>query len=254
MGTIHPTRRAAVGLGAAALVAALASCRNGEDAEPGEEPTGEPDEERTDRTDQGDDIATPVARKPVLYLYPERETTLEVGLEYAGELTYAYPLPEARGARVVWRVTADTDSTLTDASGRTYPYLFWEGRNPERLAQTEGFVVRAEEVTAFLEDKLAILGLTDREAAEFITFWGPQITTGQTALLSFAGAEQAQLADYTFTEDGRALAPDVFLRVYLVIGDVPERPVPEQILTPAPARTGLTVVEWGGCDQRSTRT
>ena len=62
--------------------------------------------------------------KPVIYLYPEQETTVSVSLDYAGTLTATYPAYEDG-----WRVTAEPDGTLYDESGNEYSYLFWEGEN-----------------------------------------------------------------------------------------------------------------------------
>ena len=71
--------------------------------------------------DPGDTTA-----KPVLYLYPEEETTVSVQLDYTGQLTTTYP---AYGDG--WTVTAHPDGTLTDpATGRAYYCLFWEGISP----------------------------------------------------------------------------------------------------------------------------
>ena len=58
--------------------------------------------------------------KPVIYLYPEKETTVTVKLDYAGTLTCTYP---AYGDG--WTVTACPDGTLTDDAGQTYNYLYW---------------------------------------------------------------------------------------------------------------------------------
>ncbi|MFC2267667.1 MAG: transcriptional initiation protein Tat, partial [Peptidiphaga sp.] len=74
--------------------------------------------------------------KPVLYVYSEGRTSLSVNLDYAGSVTYTYP---KAGPGNVWRVTAGPDGTLTDASGRSYPYLFWEGIAPRGYGQKEGF-------------------------------------------------------------------------------------------------------------------
>ncbi len=64
--------------------------------------------------------------KPVIYLYPEEETTVSVQLDYTGQLTTTYP---AYGDG--WTVTAHPDGTLTDpATGRAYYCLFWEGVSP----------------------------------------------------------------------------------------------------------------------------
>lgn len=191
-------------------------------------------------------------KKPVLYLYPTRTMGLSVSLDYEGTLTYTYPTPQARvDGGVTWQVTAAPDGDLTDASGRHYPSLFWEGEEPAILAQNEGFVVEADAAAAFLEDKLSTLGLSEREAAEFITFWGPRIAERGRALVTFASEEFARKVVYRFTDpsSGAEIVPDTFIRVYIVVGDVPQAAVREQKLVPAPARTGFTAVEWGGTER-----
>ena len=57
---------------------------------------------------------------------------------------------------------------LTDADGKVYNYLFWEGVSHRRFDLSEGFCVKGSDTAAFLEDALAKLGLTRREANEFI--------------------------------------------------------------------------------------
>ncbi|SDN65100.1 hypothetical protein SAMN05216355_10918 [Actinomyces ruminicola] len=235
------TRRAALALTSTTLIGGLAACA-----------TADQDDREDDRGHRDRQTELPADEKPVLYLYPPQEATVDVELAYAGELTFTYPEPAATSTGVSWQVTASPDGTLTDAQARSYPYLFWEGVNPAPMTQTEGFVVRAHEATAFLEDKLALLGLTEREAAELITFWGPRIQTTDEALITFAAEQHAAIAAYSFTTDGEPLTPEVFIRVYLVIGDVPADPVPEQELISGPVRRGFTAVEWGGCDQRTT--
>lgn len=50
-------------------------------------------------------------------------------------------------------------------------------------------------------------------------------------------------------QSGIEVVPETFIRVYVVIGEVPQTAVPEQKLVPAPARTGFTAVEWGGTER-----
>ena len=192
------------------------------------------------------------SKKPVLYLYPSTTTDLSVSLNYKGTLTYTYPTPQTQtDGGVTWHVTAAPDGDLTDAAGRHYPSLFWEGEEPAAPAQDEGFVVESDATTSFLEDKLSVLGLSEHESAEFITFWGPRIAERDRALVTFASEEFARRAVYRLTDpsSGAEIVPDTFIRVYIVVGDVPQSVVPEQKLVPAPARTGFTAVEWGGTER-----
>ncbi len=189
-------------------------------------------------------------KKPVLYLYPQKTTELEVRLSYAGELTYCYPEPQRSQGAATWCVSASPDGTLTDASGRSYPSLFWEGLRSETLPPAEGFVVEAGQDKPFLEDKLALLGLSEQEAADFITYWGPQLAVRGRCLVTFASEWFSHIATYRLTDvkTGAELVPDTFVRVFMLISDVPTAGVREQVLSPGPGpgRQGFTAVEWGG--------
>ena len=61
--------------------------------------TGCREERQNDHTD--------LDAKPVLYLYPEKETEVNVRLDYDGELTCTYPAYGEEG----WTVTAAPDGT-----------------------------------------------------------------------------------------------------------------------------------------------
>ena len=179
--------------------------------------------------------ATPA--KPVIYLYPEEVTDVTVQLDYiTGELTCTYPAYNGG-----WQVTAAPDGTLTDAKGQTYNYLYWEGEGTEHYDLSEGFCVAGADTAAFLEDALAELGLTRREANEFIVYWLPQMEQNPYNLIAYQQEAYTESAKVTVTP-----APDSLLRVFMTWKPL-EAPVdiPAQEL-PAFERHGFTVVEWGG--------
>ncbi len=177
--------------------------------------------------------------KPVIYLYPEEETAVTVALDYGGTLTCTYPAAQDG----VWTVTASPDGTLRDEEGQEYSYLFWEGTCAASYDFSEGFCVSGADTAAFLEEALSSLGLNRREANEFIVYWLPQMEQNPYNLISF----QAE----AYTDHARleiSPRPDSVLRVFMAWKALDE-PVelPAQTL-PAFARTGFTVVEWGGAD------
>ena len=177
--------------------------------------------------------------KPVIYLYPEEETSVTVRLDYDGELTCTYPAVSEEGT---WTVTAAPDGTLTGEDGREYYCLFWEGTPSWEYDLSTGFCVRGEDSAAFLEEALSDLGLTDREANEFLIYWLPKLEVNPYNLLSFQTKGYTDHARLTVSPQ-----PDTVLRVFLAFKAL-EEPVEikPQTLT-APAREGFTVVEWGGC-------
>ncbi len=177
-----------------------------------------------------------VAYKPVIYLYPPQEMQVSVGLALDGRLTCTYPA-YSNG----WTVTAAPDGTLTDGTGQTYNYLYWEGETHAQWDMRRGFCIKGGDTAAFLEDALARLGLTRREANEFIVFWLPLMQENPYNVISFQTDVYTDSAKLSVTPE-----PDTVIRVFMTFlaADSPVDIEP-QVLT-APERSGFTVVEWGG--------
>ena len=178
--------------------------------------------------------------KPVIYLYPETETRVTVKLDLSGELTCAYPAYDGG-----WTVTAAPDGTLTDEHGRTYNYLYWEGEVANGFDFSKGFCVAGSDTAAFLEDALDRLGLTRREANEFLVYWLPRMQDNPYNLIAFQQEAYTESAKLTVSPQ-----PDSVLRVFMAWKPL-ARPVdiPAQIL-PGFERRGFTLVEWGGAEVR----
>ena len=176
--------------------------------------------------------------KPVIYLYPEAETEVTVRLDCDGELTCAYPAYEDG-----WTVTAQPDGTLTDETGQTYSYLYWEGVTQAEYDFSQGFCVPGGETASFLEDALSRLGLTRREANEFIVYWLPRMEPSPYNLIAFQAEDYTDHARLSVTPE-----PDSLLRVFMAWKPLKApADLPAQEL-PTFDRTGFTVVEWGGAE------
>jgi len=174
--------------------------------------------------------------KPVIYLYPEETTQVSVALELNGELTCTYP-----AYNTGWEVTAAPDGTLTDRSGQTYHYLYWEGNVHTQWDLSQGFCVKGEDTAVFLEDALAKLGLTRREANEFIVYWLPLMEQNPYNLISFQAQAYTDVAKLNISP-----APDTLIRVFMVwrASEDYVNLEPQEFSTPE--RRGFTAVEWGG--------
>lgn len=174
--------------------------------------------------------------KPVIYLYPETPQSVSVSLCYDGILTCTYPKYKDG-----WQVTAYPDGTLVDEDGMEYNYLYWEGLRKAEYDFSEGFCVKGTDSASFLEDALRQLGLTQREANEFIVYWLPQLEKSPYNLIAFQ--------DTCYT-GGAALTvspvPDTTIRGFMAFQPL-EAPVEisPQFLS-SPERSGFTLVEWGG--------
>ncbi len=177
-----------------------------------------------------------VAYKPVIYLYPEEETEVDVSLSLNGELLKSEPL-----YRDGWTVTAKPDGTLTDADGKTYDYLFWEAKLNANYDLSKGFCVKGSDTETFLNDALNKQGLTERETADFIEFWLPIMEKNPYNVISFQTDAYTDAAGLTVSPQ-----PDSVIRVFMTWYAADQAvEIPAQELT-APERQGFTVVEWGG--------
>ena len=181
--------------------------------------------------------------KPVLYLYPEAETELSVSFAHPESLTTVYPAYPANG----WHVVAQPDGTLrtvTDGtvSERTYYALYWEEAGAAPCDFSTGFCVAKEDSAAFLEDSLAALGFTDREANECILYWLPILEKSPYNLVSFELTESRE----AYNALRISPKPDSLLRVALHILPITEPTEIEAQPLPRLDRHGFTAVEWGG--------
>lgn len=192
----------------------------------------------------------PETAKPVIYLYPEQETKVNVQLTFNGTLTSTYPTLPPEG----WTVTAQPDGTLTDEEGRSYRYLFWEGAADVDWKQDSGFLVKAEDAREFLEESLTQLGLNELEQNDFITYWLPKLEKNGESFVTFAAKQYTDNAVLTVTPQ-----PDSVLRVQMLISKVDDsnraafQKLPEQEL-PRFEREGFVLVEWGGTDLGTGKT
>ena len=190
----------------------------------------------------GCDPDEPIAAKPIIYLYPEEITNVTVALGSPENATHTYPKYSEP-----WQVQAEPNGDLTDLkTGRHYYALYWEGKNTVSAPNaTEGFVVAGTDTISFLEEKLDQLGLTEREAEEFIVYWLPKLESAKYNLIRFQTlAEQNKNMPLNITP-----APKTLIRVMMEYKNL-DKPIQirEQVLPSKPQRDGFTVIEWGGTE------
>lgn len=185
-------------------------------------------------------------KKPVIYLYPMQETKVSIKLGNEADLITTYPLYDNG-----WEVVAKPNGDLTDIkTGRNLYALYYECNNAAVFQYAiSGFVVAKDDVPAFLEEKLAILGLSEREANEFIIYWLPQLQQSEYNYIRFATIDEINKImplDISPT-------PDKIIRVLMYFkGMNSPIKVREQKLEPV-YRAGFTVVEWGGCELKAVK-
>ena len=179
--------------------------------------------------------------KPIIYLYPENELQMSVKLGNEEKILCSYPKYEN-----MWNIIAKPDGTLIDLlTNRNLYALYYESEDVvEFNVREDGFIVKGTDVAAFLEEKLEMLGLTEREAEEFIIYWLPKLESNSYNYIRFA--TQNEINENMPLE--YSVKPDTEIRVLMTYKGL-DKPieVQEQKLV-APERKGFVVVEWGGTE------
>jgi hypothetical protein len=174
--------------------------------------------------------------KPVVYLYPEKTTSVDVLV--GAEITKSEPTYNDG-----WKnVLAQPTGKLT-YNGKNYPYLFWEGLgNGIYPTVDSGFIVAQKDVKSTLTDHLSKLGLNQKESADFMEFWLPKMpNTPFVRLTWFTTNQMNKLAPLTISPK-----PDTTIRIFLDFQGLDKQiNLKTQKLSSIP-RKGFTVVEWGG--------
>lgn len=179
--------------------------------------------------------------KPIIYLYPTEDTKLTVNLGYEDKITCSYPQ-----YTTCWNVLAKTSSDLIDLNtNRSLYALYYESESVyDFKIQKDGFIVRGSDVSEFLEEKLAILGLTEREAEEFIVYWLPQLQKNEYNYIRFATIEEINKnMPLEFSVE-----PDTLVRILMTYKGL-DKPIDvEEQQLETPERKGFVAVEWGGTE------
>lgn len=187
--------------------------------------------------------------KPVIYLYPESTTQVEVKLDEELNLTTTYPKYNDK-----WEVTVQPDGTLT-SKGRSYPYLYYEAeKNDFQMlmvqAQLPGQMINTDSTVKYMENTLSNLGLNNRESTDFITYWGPRIKSYNFAFVQFLIDETYDIiiGDLNVNPE-----PEAIRRVYILFEGYAEAPNRESTIVDYEPlkREGFTVIEWGGTEIKS---
>lgn len=176
--------------------------------------------------------------KPIIYIYPEEEKEVKVKLGKKEKLTCTYPKYEEE-----WNVKAKPNGDLIDLkTGRKLYALYWEGLNTNKQSFEDGFIVEGENVASFLEEKLEILGLNEREAEEFIVYWLPQMEHNKYNYIRFETMDE--ISENMPLEINPK--PETLIRINMVFRPLRKMiDIKEQKLKQID-RIGYTVVEWGG--------
>ena len=175
--------------------------------------------------------------KPVLYLYPRKTTKVTIAFEHPEYLETTYPKFTGK-----WEVKAHSNGDLYDSNGAYYYALYWDEKQVHSVDFSTGYYVDKDNAISFLEQKLSYIGLSRREANEFIMYWLPVLEKNEKSLVYFELTEERE----SYNKLNISPKPDSLLRLVIHIKKVDQKiNIPKQNLTKF-QRKGFVAVEWGG--------
>lgn len=206
--------------------------------------------------------------KPVIYIYPEVPTEVKITLEKPTR--FDIDIPTYKNG---WNVLANPDGVIKDLQSQytdcskinsnifgseyaedacknnSYPYLYWAGQVENIYPQTNtGWVVARNELSSFIDEKLTIIGLNEKEREDMIYYWVTKLNEKKAPYYRISFLQTADMNK--FAPMNISPKPDTLIRVFLdwlPLNDNNIEIKPE-ILNPI-NRQGYTVVEWGGLKQ-----
>ncbi|MCB9196715.1 MAG: hypothetical protein H6598_10875 [Flavobacteriales bacterium] len=188
----------------------------------------------------------PMVKKPVIYLYSNVELEMELKLRTEVELAFTYP-----DYQDGWQLRLGPDGIFMPSDNKSYPYLFWDGIDHNRITYSReneiliGEVVNTDTVVSYLERRLIEYGLNSKERTDFITFWGPELKQQTFAVIQFKIDEMYDEVSINLTSIEMEQR-----RVFMCFDQMNDYPQIELSNSQPKAkvftRTGTYLVEWGG--------
>ncbi len=179
--------------------------------------------------------------KPNIYIYSQEEREVAVTFEEPRLLTAT--IPEYGDG---WKVTVHEDGRLTDDSGLTYDYLFYESITEPSIFQTQaGWRISADTRKAQFEEILYDLGFSHQECADLTEFWTEKLEQDVDYIMYPQETRLVDLAMPMAIEE----APKSTERIWFVFveDDGRQAEVPEGYeLSRGGQDCPYYVIEWGG--------
>lgn len=205
--------------------------------------------------------------KPVIYLYPEKTTTVHV--DFATPIKLDAQIPQYHNG---WLVAANPDGNLKDlqpsytdcsqidtqkkgseyagtaCQTNTYPYIYWSGKSVsnEYPKVNGGAVVKRYDVQNFMVKTLQNAGLNSKEVGDMTGYWVPKMLEKNAPYYQISYLQTGDMNEFIPMQVNPV--PDTVYRIFLdykPLKSMPDR-LPEPQRLKKLNRQGFVLVEWGG--------
>lgn len=199
--------------------------------------------ERTDPYFDTPKCQTQCVGKPVIYLYPERDTLVDVRLTIPGTIVESDPLYPQDG----WRNVLAHPSGELEYLGQNYRELYYETEVDKLNQPAQGMVIATSNLKMELTNITTQLGLIPVEQQEFLDYWLPKLYDLHAPYILFSLIDPAEKERIDHVDISPK--PDTFIGflAYFKPLSAPTTSLPSlQLPQNPPDRIGFTAVEWGG--------
>ncbi len=179
--------------------------------------------------------------KPVIYLYPEKDLTVNVTISVPGQIVVSDPEYGQGWTGVLAHPNGDLEY-----KNQKYKELFYESTVNKVPEPESGIILKKQYLQDNLNGILLKYGLNQTETNEFLAYWMPQLKElrGDYVLFSVYNKMNKESIDKVNVE------PEPETRIEVLVYFRPlEQPIevaPLILPEKPPARVGFTEVEWGG--------
>lgn len=176
--------------------------------------------------------------KPNIYIYSDTSQPVDVLFTQPELLTTSIP-----DYNTGWQVTTGANGELTDASGETYGFLFYESKSRPELFQKEaGYRIGADTRAEQFETILTEMGFNEQEIADFIEFWTTKLDAGVDYIMYPQDTPVIDVAmPMEITPQPKSIERIWF---YFIADNGQKVKTPETIILERD--NAYSVVEWGG--------
>ncbi|QXE18512.1 leucine-rich repeat domain-containing protein [Clostridium sp. 001] len=177
-----------------------------------------------------------VAKKPNIYLYPEKTEELSVNVTPKGKIIKSIPKYNAG-----WKITVDPSGKIDN----TYDFLFYEASLNYKFTLNKGWIINEGNFNEEMNNILTSIGLNSKEKVDFIEYWSKELKwkSSRYAAYYLDPKEINEAIKLNLSKK-----PDSILRAYFYFVPLNNN---ENLDIKKPKinkfkRNGFTVVEWGG--------
>lgn len=180
--------------------------------------------------------------KPVIYLYPQKDTLVNVKLNVPGEITESIPLYPNNG----WQNILAHPNGSFEYLGKTYNELYFESAVNKVNPPKNGLVVEKKQLETELKTLTFKLGLVGKEQVEFLDYWLPKLNKLNYPyfFVSILESKEKERIDNVVINP----TPDTKIEFLVYFKGLSKKIAVDPLIFPdsPPQRIGFTTVEWGG--------